>query len=489
MQRPPASQNGNVRQLLGAPPTAWLLIVAACAVAIAGGYVVHQFGVVAISHPDPAFAKSSAKVMTLPVPFVRYVANGWPVFTALIVTLGLTCWLATRASRRAAEGSASPGIIVLFQVATYTALTACAITISGDAYLFLLWGRLYGVLGQNPYLAATAVNVSDPLVSRILAGYPYPPAPADYGPLWTLFLGAMSRFEAGLSLGAQVWLLRLLTVASAAFASLGLLRLLRDRAPAETINRVAMFAFNPLVVYECSVEAHADILVVACAVWAFALVDGLPLVAGLMMGGAIALKFVPVIVLPFLAIRIAKRHGAIVAAASSGIALVASFILFTPFWSSFYVGRPTYVRATAISSSPTWVITEGWRLLAGHDISGLAVAIAAAALLAVGFTSLARFWKHQRARELWRTIVTAVFAAPGLNPEILLWLSPAMISRTRWAPYAWALATSGIAYYAAFMLPHQPDPRVFFAQVAAVVGIVVIAPLAYGRSVRWCDPQ
>lgn len=462
------------------PTTAWLFASGACLAAIVGGGVAHRLGIAALAHPDPAFAKSSSKVLSLPIPFVRYVADGWPVFIGILITLSLVCWLAMRASRLAADNGASSRTVLIFQAAVYLALTTCAITISGDAYLFVLWGRLYGVLGANPYDAAASVSVSDPIVLRLLAGYPYPPAPADYGPLWTLIMGALARAESAVPLGAQVWSLRLLTVGSAILATAGLARLIRNIAPGERLRRLAFFAFNPLMMYECAVEAHADMLVVAAAVWAFALAESAPLIAGLVMGGAIALKFVPLLLLPFLALYIARRHGGAVATGSAATALVAFIIFWAPFWSSLRVAQPLHVRATTLSLSLSWTVVESWRLLTTHDISGPVIGIAVAVLFLIVLLSLFRFWRRERARELWRTIATVIFAAPGLNPEIVLWLSPAMISCSQWSPYSWALATSGMSFYALFMVPVQPN-LITFEERLTVIAIVVIVPLLCSR--------
>src|SRR6202022_2813388 len=240
---------------------AWLLYAgAACLCALAGAMVANRLVARAIAHPDLRYVHSFIAPRALWPPYIRNLHEGWPVFLAIVVTLGLVCWLSMRACRSACAAGRGTKTLLIVQLASYAALTAFAFTISGDVYLFILWGRVYGVDGANPYAFYAPATVADPLVAGIARGYGSPPVPDNYGPLWTLFEGAIARAEAHASLAFQVWTQRFVTIAFALATTSGLAYILRKLPAQERIARLSLFAFQPLMMYEAAVESHIEAL-------------------------------------------------------------------------------------------------------------------------------------------------------------------------------------------------------------------------------------
>jgi len=244
----------------------------------------------------------------LPLHVVWQPLGGWRLMLAAWALAGGLAIAGLQCARAIADENPRWQMLVAVQCLLLLALLAVTVTFSGDVYAYVIYGRLYGIHGINPYLLGSALpDYGDAVLRQCLAFYGNPPPGDNYGPLWTFLAGGLARLESGLSLGAQVWTHRVIAIAAAVAATAGLLFAMRRLPAADRIRRAGLFALHPLVLYEAAVGGHNDLLMIAPAVWAFAVVDQLPLVAGLLLGASIAVKYVSVIVLPFLALRAAKK--------------------------------------------------------------------------------------------------------------------------------------------------------------------------------------
>lgn len=462
------------------PATVWIYASAACLAALAGALAASKLAAQALAKLDPRFGHSFAAARLLWPPYVHHVESGFAFSTILVATVGVTALLALRACSAARTLGWSPAAIIMMQAAVFTALSACAFTLSGDTYLFILWGRIYGVDGSNPYLFSAPASVTDPVVAKILAARAYPPNPDDYGPLWTLMEGLIARAEIALPIAAQVWTHRALTIAAALVATTGIGRILRDTAAPVKLQRLALFAFNPLMMYECAVEGHNDILIVALSIWAFAIVDELPLIAGLLLGAAVSVKFVPIVIAPFLLVRIWRRNGW---AMMGGAALAAAALVILPL-RAFWVGQQSlealHQRLGVVAGSPLWLANFALaRAMGANRLTWLVFAAGALVVIVTGY-ALVRYLRTQRSDELWRVITTAVWATPGLEPEIFLWITPASALGTqrRWRRYAWWVATFALGYYVLFVTKPPPAFSIPVADTAAFLIALIVVPIA-----------
>lgn len=424
----------------------------------------------------------------LPLHVVWQALGGWRLTVCLwALVAGLA--IAGTQSVKALGDAARPKTIVAVQVILLAALLAVTVTFSGDVYAYVIYGRLYALHGVNPYLLGSALQPqADDALRTCLAFYGNPPPADNYGPLWTLLAGGISRLEAGAALGAQVWTHRVVAAAAAVASTLGMLRLLRGVDAAERAKRVAGFALHPLVLYEAAVGGHNDLLMIAPAVWAFALAEELPLVAGLLLGASIAVKYVSLLLVPFLAIRAAKR-GRSSAVLSAIIACALPVLFFQPFWSGAATLYSLIGHGGVLAMSPQWLIDIPIFASGAADKPALGafslplfgepswprlIQLAAlACLFMVLVVSVARYARRCSPGEIWRTVTTSVLTLSVIHPWYALWMTPAAIDRGRWGTYAWWFGILVFVRYALDGIAPVEAGR-FYTPLLAVLTVVML---------------
>ncbi|HXM19423.1 MAG TPA: glycosyltransferase 87 family protein [Candidatus Tumulicola sp.] len=434
----------------------WIWIAAMIAIALAGGWAEQRLAVASEFFRDPSHSYDVAYAFTLPIHLVQSAYPGWPVLAALwgmLACLALAGWQLARALGVAGR----PALVVASFIAVAAVLTSFSTVHSGDLYYYVMYGRLYGLHGLNPYaLGAAPVAAGDQVIAQIAGYTKNPPYGDPYGPLWTLMAGGIARLEAGASLWWQAWSYRALAVAAAALVLAALLYVLRREPPQERCRRAALFAFHPLVLYETAVGGHNEILMLAPAAWAFALVDELPLLAGVLLGASVAIKYVSVLALPFL-IAIAWRKSAVAGVLCGLFAIAIPSLCFRPFWLGDSTLHAASGNINVLAMSPSWLLS--WPFFAagtaGLPVFGGVPALPLVGvltwprliqlLLVFGFLCVAawsaiRFVKDQSFAHLWRTVTGFIWASPIVHPWYLLWLAPAVSATGRWAVYAWWFA-------------------------------------------------
>jgi len=263
------------------------------------------------------------------------------------------------------------------------------------------------------------------------------------------------------------------------------------------VGRAGAFALHPTVLYETAVGGHNDIIMIAFAVWAFAVADELPLVAGLLMGASIAVKYLSIVALPFLAVyagRARARNGI----AAGLIALVAAGLFLKPFWTgpqmlytlighggqfgmsigwllnywSFDTGtenRPAFPSAPALP----FFGQPSWPRIVALGLFG--------AFFLVAAWSLWRYARTSAWSNLWRTIAAFLWASPIIHPWYMLWLSPALAAGKRWGVYAWWFS---ILCFLPYMLDATAPREVPLALMFAAPVIFLITPVAISMLAR-----
>jgi len=151
-----------------------------------------------------------------------------------------------------------------------------------DIFSYVMYGQIGGLFGANPYVRPPNTFPTHPLLNWI---HPmWHGQPSVYGPLWTDLSAALAPLLAPLSLVDQVLAYKLL-MNLAYLASLGSLWWLLGRlGPGDGSRRArlvafALFAWNPLVLFEVVGNAHNDGLM------ALLLLLGLVPLAGLIPEG------------------------------------------------------------------------------------------------------------------------------------------------------------------------------------------------------------
>lgn len=198
-----------------------------------------------------------------------------------------------------------------------------------------------------------------------------------------------------------------------------------DRSPLLAIA----YAWNPLVVLEIAGSGHLDAAgMLAAAVAAFALTRGRIAVSVAALAAGVAIKFLPIVLVPLWWGRARLRHAALFA----GL-LAAVYLLFTdvsgqaaPVGSltdmvrAFRFNGPVF-KALAFLTSP-WVAAG----------AGVAAGLACAALLR-------RSRLHDDPAAFAWPMAAALVCSPVVYPWYLLWLTPFFISRLTWPLILWSV--------------------------------------------------
>jgi hypothetical protein len=438
----------------------------------------------AASHSPGPFSFTAGAA--LPLPVINGAAGALPLFLGFLIifcALGFAGWRLACALRDAPDLPA--WMIVAAQALVGLSLSFFSVSFSSDAYAYVLFGRAHGVFGLNPYILAGPMRVlHDGVLAPILNFFGDPPLHDDYGPLWTVGAGIVGRAESHADLWTQVWTQRLIAVFGACACSWGLLRLRGDADRSSRNYGVALFAFHPLVLWESAVGGHNDFVMLAAVVWALALVEAYPLIAGALLGVAIGIKYVPLIVLPALAGRAFRSGGLAMGAACTAIALAIPLLSFRPFWVGAAMFQSLQAPASSLGFSPTSIILAplflhgpaaiAWGRLPQFAFGALVLWLAIAACV----DAVRGRWLHS----FWRPIVAFVWSAPSINTWYIAWLAPAIACGGRWGIYAWWLGALTVVHYAFDIGALGRGPFGFAWEVAAILFLLIV-PIVLSRFV------
>ena len=389
-----------------------------------------------------------------PIHVVQAASPGWDVVLVVWSMLAAiaACGVALVKSLSCVERGQRAALLASFAIAC-AALSAFAIIQSSDVYFYVMYGRLYGVHGINPYAFGDVTHLGDPILAQILTFAGKVPFEDPYGPLWTLLAGLQSKLLNGADLLWSAWSFRAVAIVAALAALAGILYALRREPESQRVQSAGRFAFHPLVLYECAVGGHNDMLMVAPAVWAFAIVDDLPLIAGILAGCAIAVKYVAAIALPFLVVR-ARRRGWLGAVLCAILAIVIPVLCARPFQAGAAGSQALASNGSRFAMSFEWLANMPifgaglgnvpafnalpqvpvFGILSWARIVQLAALSVAGALVVIGALLCLRRYDM---RHVWRSVTALLISLPSMHPWYGLWLAPAIACEGAWATYAW----------------------------------------------------
>lgn len=474
----------------------WLWLGFMLLVAGAGAWMCGALASRAVPADDPHLRELYLKHVNLPIGIVQLASN-WSVLLAVWATFAALAYGGWRLTEELST-PARPrfGPLLFSYAAVALALSFFPIAQSIDPYYYTLYGRLYGVYGINPYSLPQTVQTADLTLRENLIPLGNPPFADPYGGGFTLIAGLIGRFEKSAGVWLQLWSWRVMVILSVIAAAAALAHLLRQQNAAGRIRRVARFTFHPLVLYESGVGSHNDMLMVAFGVWAFALVDELPLVAGLLLGSAIAIKYVAAIVAPFLVLRAARKNvGA--AAILAALAVLVPFLCSRPFALQHAATGLAQV-GSGLSMSLNWLLAfPFFRTGLGHApaiaaipalpylgqltwprVMQLALVAALGVILA---QSVVRFARDARMREVLRPVAALIWVLPAMHAWYLSWLVPAVTRDDRWATYAWCFGALSLLAYAHEGVVATPANIWLFAGLTV---LILVAPIIIARLTR-----
>ena len=432
-----------------------------------------------------------------PIHVVQAASPGWDVLLVVAAIMAAIAFAGTRVAA-AAAASERGGIVLMCSLAIAAlALSAFSVSFSSDLYMYVFYGRLYGVHGLNPYASAAQLPIAaDPVLAALVPFTGNPPFADPYGPLWTLAAGLQSRILAGADLFWSAWAFRAAAIVAAAAAVAGILYTRRRDGEQERVLAAGRFAFHPLVLYECAVGGHNDMLMVAPAVWAFAVVDELPLIAGVLAGCAIAIKYVAIVVLPFLVVR-ARRSGWTGSLLCAAIALVIPVLCARPFQTGAAGAQALASNGSRFAMSFEWLANmpifaaglgnvpafDGLPSVPVFGILSWARIVQLAALAVAGALVVFGAWSCLRRFELrhvWRSVTALLLSLPSMHPWYGVWLAPAVTAGGRWGTYAWWF---GVFVFGCYTVDTISGWMPTWLPIAATVAYLV-APIVIARIVK-----
>lgn len=287
-----------------------------------------------------------------------------------------------------------------------------------DYYRFIWDGWQFATLG-TPYGTPPAAFFADaraPIALReILDGVNNPDVPTIYGPALELLFGGIYAVA-----GTKLIGLRL----AFTLANLVLIALMLRRYPAA---RVALYAWNPLVVSEIALHVHPDGVMALALFAGIMLLRGRPALTGVLFALAAGLKLVALAAWPLL---LRTRPVATLSATVTLACLYAIFLL--------------QKGGAGFESTATFVTQWHFNPLAYQPILWL-MPSDPARLVTAAIAGMGVIWLHARAEGRIDITVAAIFGlilffAPALNAWYLLWLLPfAVAGRQAW-PFAATVA-------------------------------------------------
>ncbi len=288
-----------------------------------------------------------------------------------------------------------------------------------DIHRYLWDGRVQR-LGYNPYI----VIPNDPAFAALhtpeTRTLNHPDLPSPYP------AGAELFFRAVTAIHESIFALKLAFVLCDLVIVFVLLDLLRRSGQAA--HWVLAFAWNPLLAIEVAGSGHIDIVgVLLLLVSLAALVRRWRTVAALAFGLAVAVKLLPIVLLPLYWRRVRLRDGA--------LAVIVVALLYVPFLNH---GRiPTGSLGTYVHSfrfnDPVFAMLE--RVIAPQLATGVAVL--------VGF--LTAIWMRSKASACspeafaW-PMAASLLCAPVVYPWYLLWLLPFLRSASTVPIIIWTVS-------------------------------------------------
>lgn len=331
----------------------------------------------------------------------------------------------------AAIGSRPRRATVLWLTVLLVVVCAFARPVAEDDYWRFLWDAHRTLADGTPYGRAPAEWFGDPSVpssmQAVLDGINHPDVPTIYGPMLQALFVAAHLLAAADPLGLSL-LFGTLHLACTALA----MRYL----PA---HRVAMAAWNPLLLQQCLMNLHPDFvlgwLLLAAAVAAR---RGVAARTGALLAVAVATKVSALVAAPVLWLAMARRRSAgraaMARAAVAGVATLAVFYL-------------PWLATAATDGAGLATFAQTWRFnpalfapLAAlfGDAEARAIAAAVVGLAVLGLAAKAT--PQQSFGSVVLAIAVLLALSPVINAWYLAWLLPCA-TMTRWrAPWVAAAA-------------------------------------------------
>jgi hypothetical protein len=291
--------------------------------------------------------------------------------------------------------------------------------VDDDIHRYVWDGRVQR-LGYNPYIVVPSDPAFASLHTSETRTLNNPEVPSPYP------AGAQLFFRAVTSIHESIFALKVAFVVCDLAIVFVLLNVLRRSRQGE--HWVLAYAWHPLLAIEVAGSGHVDIVgVLLLLVSAASLVRRWRAVAAVSFGLAVAVKLLPIVLLPLYWKRVRMRDGALVA--------IVLGLLYVPFLNHGRIpigSLGSYVQRFRFND-PVFATLE--RVVAPRFVAGLAVLVGL-------FTAI---WMRRKPAEgsaeafAW-PMAASLFCAPVIYPWYLLWMLPFLRSTSTLPILVWTLS-------------------------------------------------
>lgn len=387
-----------------------------------------------------------AAVYSLPYFFPAYIGTAYIGIYLIMMGISLICWKYVDISPKQILWL---GIILLLLLFPLTPLT------SNDSERYL-WDGAVLLSGLDPYVIAP----DNPAASNLRSIWPTPEEHANYPTLYPP--GALSLFAIS-ALGGPtygVWIWKAFATFSAILSLILAYDLLKRR---HMLRSLPLIALSPLLLLETGAGLHIDIFCILGITGTLFLIDRDRIVlAGMVIGIAASIKFLPAVIAGPLLFYIAPKKAVKLFLAASltwgGIYLTMFGLGYKPlgllptFFEKWRGGAPLYPLIEAIStalrlSNMTFFIVlislatctfalSAWLAKQGHIIIAMSLSLAVPLLLSpVMFPWYLMALVPLLALRPNMTILVAICLAPLSYVVLNQWLSQGIWDQPEWPPY------------------------------------------------------
>ena len=336
------------------------------------------------------------------------------VFIALALGAGIVYFIALYALEHLRDSRAAFLLVLLGALAFRLTLLSLAPTLSTDLYRYR-WDGQVQAAGWNPYSARPDDPRLGYLRDESRGGWQAMPAhelPTVYPPLMELVFRATWRVLPG----PIDFKLPFLLADLAVVAMLGFW--VRDSG--QRISRLAIYAWNPLVIIEFAGSGHNDSLAVAALVAAILIIRRRPIVSTMALAAGAMAKFFPATLLPLWLVRAGwprRARGWIAAGAAAAVALVCAW--------PYRAGWGEFARTMHAYYLPAWQNNNASLYAVLRWISGshaFAVWVSRVVVVCVALWLAVR--RADPARAAYLLVGTILVLAPNGYPWYFTWIVP-----------------------------------------------------------------
>ena len=286
------------------------------------------------------------------------------LFIGLFWLYAVALWLLGRTPRRVA---------LLLVLGTTLAFQLILLPLPGvfstDLFSYAFYGEVAGRLGGSPYVHVPDDFPTHPLY--LLINPLWRDAPSVYGPVWISLSGLVGALW-GDDVLAQALAYRLLADACHWAILAALWWGLRRLRPQREAFSLALYAWNPLVVFEFSASGHNDEVLILFLLLAMALlVRGRAWAAVAALVLSVATKYTTILLLPLLLWWAARRWRGwrrVAVAGGAGLAAGGALaLMYLPWWQGaatfgpiiYWVSTPLYANYAPLGLA-AWVRDRVW---------------------------------------------------------------------------------------------------------------------------------